>query len=574
MLKYIKRLLGEESKKLRMPIFLLTLDTVFNMFFYGMLFMVLLDLMQNSLSQEKLLKYTLIMVGAVIGRLILNIVGYSGIQIRGARATQKLRVLMGDHIRNLNLGYFNKNSIGHLSNIMLSDINDFEKVITHNTSDLIKTVLMTVYLIALTFIIDTQMAVILTIFVVIAMPAIFVGGEKVNEAGEKKKVVMNQVISRMVEYLGGIQVFKSNNLVGERFKRLEDSFRNFKKESIRTEVSMVPYVLIFQIIVDISFPILLLIATFKFGNGSINQREFLTFMIINMALTNILRAFAMQYGSFRYLKLSSKKLVDTYDQPIMPYKYEEVLLPHYDITFNNVSFSYEKGEEVLKDISFEAKTGTMTALIGTSGSGKTTITSLIARFWDIQNGCIAIGGIDIRKIRPDVLLKNISMVFQDVYLIHDTIYNNIRLGNPSASRKEIEEAAKIANCHEFIMKLEKGYEAMVGEGGSTLSGGEKQRISIASAILKNAPIILLDEATASLDADNEYEIRQGIKALTRDKTVIVIAHRLNTIKDADKIIVMHEGRIEEAGRHNELLSNKKRYHHMYTEMEHAKQWAI
>ncbi len=216
----------------------------------------------------------------------------------------------------------------------------------------------------------------------------------------------------------------------------------------------------------------------------------------------------------------------------------------------------------------------MTALIGPSGSGKTTITSLIARFWDVNKGEITVGDKDIKDVNPETLLNHISMVFQDVYLLNDTIYNNIKIGNQDASYDEVIEAAKIANCHEFIKKLPQGYETMVGEGGSTLSGGEKQRISIARAILKDAEIILLDEATASLDADNEMEIRKSIDKLTENKTVIVIAHRLNTIKDAEQIIVLDEGEIEEKGNHEELMKNKKRYYNMLQEMERAKSWAI
>ena len=253
----------------------------------------------------------------------------------------------------------------------------------------------------------------------------------------------------------------------------------------------------------------------------------------------------------------------------MKRKFPIVTLPNYDIKFQNVSFSYEKDAPVLKNITFEAKQGTKTALVGSSGSGKTTVTSLIARFWDCQSGEITIGGINIQKIYPEELLTNISMIFQDVYLVNDTFENNIRLGKPKATREEVINAAKNANCHDFIMESENGYDTIIGEGGSTLSGGEKQRISIARALLKDTPIILVDEATASLDADNEHEIRKSLSILTKHKTVITIAHKLNTIKDYDKIIVMSNGIIEEIGNHEQLMENKGRYYKMYTEMEKA-----
>ncbi|PAB60689.1 ABC transporter ATP-binding protein [Anaeromicrobium sediminis] len=574
MLGDIKKLLGEESKKLKKPILLLTVDTFFNMFFYSMLYFVLLDLIKEELSFSKIKTYSMIMIPALVGRMLINSKGYTEIQAEGARAIESMRISLGDHIRNINLGFFNKNSIGNLSNIMTNDLQDFEMVITHSTGDLIKTVFLTIYLLIITFFIDYKLGLIQLMVICVAMPVIYIGGQRVTTIGKQKKEVMNEVISRLVEYLNGIQVFKAYNLVGEKFERLEKAFRDFKKESIRTEVAIVPFVLIFQIIVDISFPLLLIIATMRFGEGSIDKREFLTFIIINLALTNILRAFAAQYGVFRYLKLASKKLIQTYNHPEMTYTYEEGNFQNYDIEFENVNFEYEEGENIINNLSFQSKEGTMTALIGPSGSGKTTITSLIARFWDVKDGTIKIGGKDIKDIKPDSLLKHVSMVFQDVYLLNDTIYNNIKLGNQRATKEDVVRAAKIANCHEFIEKLENKYDTIVGEGGSTLSGGEKQRISIARAILKDAPIILLDEATASLDTDNEIEIRKSIKKLTADKTVIVIAHRLNTIKDADQIIVLNEGTIEEQGSHEELMENKKRYWNMYNEMEKAKKWSI
>ncbi|WP_053957233.1 ABC transporter ATP-binding protein [Inediibacterium massiliense] len=570
----IRKLLGEDSKKLKKPIFLLTLDTLFHMFFYAVLYFVLLDLMNENLSFSKIKIYSFVMVVAFIARAFVNSKGYTGIQARGARAIEKMRISLGDHIRNINLGFFNKNSIGMLSNIMTNDLQDFEKILTHNTSDLIKTIFLSVYLLAITFLIDVSLGTIQLIVVLVAIPIIFMGGERVSAIGKHKKHVMNQVISRMVEYLNGIQEFRAHNLIGEKFERLEKSFRDLRKESIRTEVAIAPFVLIFQIIVDVSFPILLMISITKFGIGSIGKKELLTFIIINIALTNVLRAFGAQYGMFRYCKLAAQKLMETYDTKEMSYKYEDVDFDHYNIEFKNVSFEYEKGENIINNLSFEAKEGTMTALIGPSGSGKTTVTSLIARFWDIHEGVIKIGGKDIKHIHPDYLLKHISMVFQDVYLLNDTIYNNIKLGNPQATEEEVIEAAKLANCHEFIERLENKYETIVSEGGTTLSGGEKQRISIARAILKDASIILLDEATASLDADNELEIRKSIKKLTANKTVIVIAHRLNTIKDADQIIVLNEGALEERGTHKDLMKNKKRYYNMYHEMEKAKSWAI
>lgn len=574
MFSQIKRLLGEDAKKLISPIILLTLDSVFNVFFYAMLYFVLLDLIQESLSIQKIQKYILMMIVAFVLRLLAAKKGCIGIQISGATATKKMRISLADHLRKLNLGYFDKNSIGSLTNIMTNDLTDFEKVITHVTGDLIKIILSSIYLLAITFVIDSQLAIYQLLIILVALPIIIYGGHKVEKTGNYKKIVMSSVISRIIEYINGIQLFKSYNLVGEKFERLEKSFRDLKKESIRTELSIVPYILIFQILVDLSFPILLLISTNKFMLNQIDKIQFLTFIIINLAFTNVFRGFSAQYGMMRYLRLSCKKLISVYDHPIMSYDEENVNFSNFDINFSDVSFEYEKNQQTLKNINFKAKEGTMTALIGPSGSGKTTITSLIARFWDVNSGSIKIGEKDIKKLNPENLLENISIVFQDVYLLKDTIINNIKLGRPEASREDIIKAAKLANCDEFINKLENGYDTIIAEEGNTLSGGEKQRISIARAILKNAPIVLLDEATASLDADNEFEIRKSIKKLTKNKTVIVIAHRLNTIQDANQIIVLNNGEIEEIGSHIDLMKNKKRYYTMYLEMQRAKNWAI
>ncbi|MBW4828092.1 MAG: ABC transporter ATP-binding protein/permease [Clostridiaceae bacterium] len=574
MLSDIKTLLGKDGKRLKKPIFLLVIDALFSMIFYGMLYNVLLDLINNDFTFAKIKTYTIIMSIAFILRVIIIRIGYTGIQTEGAGATKVMRISLGNHLKNLNLGYFNQNSIGSLTNIMTNDLQDFERIITHSISDLIKTFCLSIYLLAITFFIDKQLGLIQAIVILAAVPIIYAGGQKAQKIGKDKKKVIDEVISRMVEYINGIQVFKSYNLIGDKFDRLEKSFRDFKKQSIRTEISIAPYVLIFQTIVDLSFPVLLLIAVSKFGNGNIGSKELLTFSIVNIALTNILRTFSVQYGEFRYLKLASQKLIEVYNQPEIGYIYDKSNFKNYDIEFENVSFAYEEGENILNNISFVAKEGTKTALIGPSGSGKTTITNLIARFWDIDNGIIKISGMDITSLNPDVLLKDISMVFQDVYLLNDTIYNNIKLGNQDASYEEVVKAAEVANCHSFIDKLPLGYETIVGEGGSTLSGGEKQRISIARAILKDAPIVLLDEATASLDADSEFEVKKSIDKLTKGRTVITIAHRLNTIKDADQIIVLNQGKIEEIGNHEELMKNKKRYYGMIEEMEKSKLWAI
>ena len=569
MLNDIKTLSGKEFKRLKKPVFLLVIDSLFYMMNYMMFYFTIVDLITETFTLKKIIIYTVIMIAANTVRYLFNRVGYTGIQSQGARIIQDLRLRMGDHLRNLNLGYFNKHNIGNVINIITNDLQDFEHVLTHSTSELIKLGILSIYLLLVTFAISPILGILQILIAAAGAIFIVLGMKKSSKIALKKKHTMDDVVSRMVEYISGMELFKSYNLAGEKFKRLKDSFNDLKKESINTEIALAPYILIFQLTVDISFALLLLVSTQLFISGSINKIMFFSYIIIGLSLSNILKAFSGQYVFFQYMKLATDKLINVYNEKEISYEFEVMPFKNYDIKFENVSFSYEKNKPVLKNISFEAKQGTSTALVGSSGSGKTTVTNLIARFWDCQSGIISIDGTDITKIFPEELLTNISMIFQDVYLVNDTIENNIKLGKPDATHEEVVKAAKDASCHEFITELENSYDTVVGEGGSTLSGGEKQRISIARALLKDTPIILLDEATASLDADNEHEIRKSLDKLIKNKTVITIAHKLNTIKNYDQIIVMSDGIIEEKGPHEELMKNKKRYYEMYTEMKKA-----
>lgn len=569
MLNDIKTLSGKEFKRLKKPVFLLVIDSLFYMINYMMFYFTIVDLITETFTLNKIIVYTVIMIVANTVRYLFNRVGYTGIQSQGARIIQDLRLRMGDHLRNLNLGYFNRHNIGNVINIITNDLQDFEHVLTHSTSELIKLGILSVYLLLVTFAISPILGILQILIAAAGAIFIVLGMKKSSRIALKKKHTMDNVVSRMVEYISGMELFKSYNLAGEKFKRLKDSFNDLKKESINTEIALAPYILIFQLTVDISFALLLLASTQFFISGSINKIMFFSYIIIGLSLSNILKAFSGQYVFFQYMKLATDKLINVYNEKEISYEFEVMPFKNYDIKFENVSFSYEKDKPVLKNISFEAKQGTSTALVGSSGSGKTTVTNLIARFWDCQSGIISIDGTDITKIYPEELLTNISMIFQDVYLVNDTVENNIKLGKPDATHEEVVKAAKDASCHEFITELENSYDAVVGEGGSTLSGGEKQRISIARALLKDTPIILLDEATASLDADNEHEIRKSLDKLIKNKTVITIAHKLNTIKNYDQIIVISDGIIEEKGTHEELMKNRKRYYEMYTEMKKA-----
>ncbi len=575
MFKDIRRLIGDSDYAVFMKsIKILLLDAICHAFIYSMIFFILLDLVNKNVMLKKLFFYTIAMILMISVRYFILNKGYYLAQAGGARIIANLRIKMGDYIKKLNMGYFSKNNVGELTNILSNDLNDFEMLITHQTADLVKNFILMIYLAICLISFDSYLGTIQAGTLIVIFPVSYFCSKNVKKVGQRAKLVRSKMLSRIMEYTRGIEVFKSYNMTGERFKKLEEALNGVKRESINVELSGIPYIIPMNVLSMVVFPIILYMGVQRYFNGMMTLQKLTMFIIISLAFTNVELAFSSLFVISRYFTISIDKLLSVLDTPEIPYEEGEYRFENYDIAFENVSFSYVEGKQVLRDINFRAESGKMTALVGKSGSGKSTVMNLIARFFDVNKGCITLGGYDIRKIYPDDLLKNMSIVFQDVYLIQDTIYENIKIGNPEATEEQILNAAKAAHCHEFVEKLENGYQTMVHEGGTTLSGGEKQRISIARAFLKNAPIILLDEATASLDVDNEYMVQESIRNLIEGKTVLVIAHRLNTIMDADRILVFDEGKIIEDGSHKELIAMDGQYAGMFRTMSEAKEWTI
>lgn len=572
--KMIRRVAGKNIKSLYLPIVLSCLDPLLHMGMFSAMVLTIIELIGGIFTVQKLTLYSVILVLLFLVRAILFSVNYTQVQYRGADISAQQRLALGDHIRSLNLGYFNKNSIGRLMSTLTTDITDFEQVLTHSLASLIKVLFFSALALLFAFMVSWQYGLIATVLILIAFPLMRLSGAMSQKYGGRQRASVSRVISRIVEYINGIRTFKLYNMTGEKFQRLDDSFTSLKKDSVKLELSIMPFSISFSFVTSLILPAALILAPALYQSGAIDTQRMIALLMIGVSLSSMMATLGSLYPELKYLGKAAENILQTRQEAPLPYREEAAQLSFFDVIFSHVDFAYEMGVPVLRDVSFSVKPGTTTALVGPSGSGKTTIISLISRFWDVSKGSVTIGGCDIREQSPDALAEKMAIVFQDVYLLHDTIANNIRVGKPGARIEEIIAVAKAAQCHEFISALPDGYETMVGEGGNTLSGGEKQRISIARALIKDAPIVLLDETTSSLDADNEKEIHKALDALMKDKTVIVIAHRLNTIIGADQILVLDKGIISERGNHKELLAQNGWYARMISEQTKAREWSI
>ncbi|QAR33510.1 ABC transporter ATP-binding protein [Geovibrio thiophilus] len=480
------------------------------------------------------------------------------------------RITIAEKLRRLPMGFFNSRDQGSIGAYLISDYANVEHMISHLLTQIAGAVIMPVVLLVFLAFQNWQLALAGAAVIPLALPAYMIAKRIVISVGVKHHKAKTAASSRMLEYLAGIRFIKSFGLTGVRFERLEKAFRELKRLSIKIEASAGPTAVVSTIILNAGLTVIIVAGLAFLLTGRIDIPVYITFLILgSRAFEPLIQAF-IYVNETHYYNLSVKRVTKLLDEPVQTGggapKPER-----FDIEFRNVSFSYNE-TYVLENISLKLPEQSFTAVVGTSGSGKTTLTRLIARFWDTCAGEVLLGGCDVREYKPEDLLSCVSMVFQDVYLFDDTVYNNIAIGNRTASESEVKEAAEKAGCAEFIERLPDKYGSFVGEGGSRLSGGEKQRLSIARAILKNAPVILLDEATASLDPENEKHIQAAVNELVKNKTVLVIAHRLNTVVNADKIVVMDRGRIAEEGAHSELLESGGLYRRLWDEQQRIKDW--
>lgn len=481
------------------------------------------------------------------------------------------RLSLAEHLRKLSLGFLSKRDPGDLSSMLVTDFMMAETGISHHLPQLMGAIVMPVLAFASLVWIDWRMAVSMFAALPLALLVLWASTKAQRKLSGRQIQAKINAGNRLEEYLQGIRVMKAYNLIGDRFVRLRDAFAELRRACIRQEALLGPFVLLSITLVRAGLTMMVLCGTYLLLGGQLSILVFVLFLVVGSRVFDPLTSALTNFTEFRYFSIAGGRILSLMNEPEM--KGEQQSPAAGDIRFEHVSFAYQD-KEVLHDITVTLPKNSLTALVGPSGSGKSTVMKLCARFYDPQKGCIFFNGVPMNEINPESLMSHISMVFQDVYLFQDTIRNNIRFGKTDATEEEIIAAAKKACCHDFIMHLPQGYDTMVGEGGCTLSGGEKQRISIARAMLKDAQVILLDEATASLDPENEVEVQRAIDSLIKGRTVIAIAHRLKTIKDADRIIVLDNGRIEEEGTHDDLVRNEGLYAHLWNIQESISGWKL
>lgn len=486
-------------------------------------------------------------------------------------ASAEGRISLAEKLRKLPLGSIMEREASDFANMFMADYEMMEMVVSHMLPQLLSAILMPIAAFLCLLFIDWRMALAMFVCVPASLVILYIACRVTGRVGARHVAAKIDVGGRLQEYLDGMMTLKSYNLAGDRFTRLEQSLRAFTRESIRLEGVAGGIICSAICLMRGGLSVMILAGTYWCVAGSLDVFTFLLFLLVGSAVLEPATGAFMQFGIIRYAALSAERIHAIVAAPAMPGS--ERPPASGEAEMRNVDFAYHT-EPVLKNVSAAFPHRKLIALVGPSGSGKSTILRLLARFYDPQGGTVSLGGRDMRAIEPEGVLSRMSEVFQDTYLFRGSVAMNIRIGNPSATDAQLVDAARRARCHDFIAALPDGYDTMVGEGGSTLSGGEKQRVSIARSLLKNAPIVLLDEATASLDPENEAYVQHAVSELVKDRTVVVIAHKLKTVRNADCILVIDGGRIVEQGTHEQLLDASGLYAKMWNLQLNAGGWRI
>lgn len=561
------------KKKFQISIVLGVIQAVCEAMKIPAIMIVLMDITDNTLSSKTVFLSLAIMFVSITVDFFVRKKSAMLQTEAGYNAAANKRIEIAQHLRYLPMGYFNKNSLGSITSVATNTMENLGDVATRvvmmSTQGILNTALIIVMLLCFDFRIGLIAAAGVILF--------FVVNSLLQKAGDKlsaEKVESDQkLVSEIMEYVQGIAEVKSYNLFGKQTKKLNKAIDNNVKVNTEMEFAFIPYMTIQNIITKLTGAVMMFVSVLLYLNGSMSLMICIGMTICAFMLYSSLEQAGSYSALLRTIDICIDKAQKILDLDTMDIDGKDIIPQNYDIDVNNIEFSYDK-RKIIDGISLHIPQMTTTAVVGPSGGGKSTLCNLISRFWDVDGGNIRLGGIDVREYSMDSLMKNFSFVFQNVYLFADTIANNIAFGRENATREEIVTAAKKACCHDFIMSLPDGYDTVIGEGGASISGGEKQRISIARAIMKNAPIIILDEATANVDPENEKELVEAIDALTKEKTIIMIAHRLKTVRNADQIVVVDSGKIAQLGTHTQLMQEGEIYKNFVNARQQAAGWKI
>jgi ATP-binding cassette subfamily B protein len=504
-----------------------------------------------------------------------NRAAYDASYITAGIITDRGQLDLVAHLKKLPMGFFSSRTPGDLSTLLTQDFENINVLISKMFTQFVFGAVFPVLSILILCFIDWRLSLCIAAVILVSVPLTIIARALINYIGVKHHQAKNDASSRMLEYISGIKPIKAFNLGGEKFNTFRNAALYLKKISIQYEAMTGPSIGFASAALHSVLPAVMAVGVYIIVHPEfftpLRPEAFVIFLVVCIRICDPLMMALIFIIEMLYMTVSARRVDAVMREQPLSEPVKSVVNAGYTIRFKGVNFSYGE-KQVLFDVSCEMREGEMTALVGASGSGKSTITRLIARFWDVQSGEISLGGVPLKAMSSEDLMSQISVVFQDVYLFNDTVAANIAIAKPEATREEIEGAAKAAHCHDFIMALPEGYETRIGEEGNTLSGGEKQRISIARAILKDVPVILLDEATSSLDPENEVLIQDALSRLVKHKTLVVIAHRLQSIMNSGKIIVLDNGRVAEQGTHGELLAQSNIYARMWHEQQQARGW--
>ena len=554
----IWRFAGMERANINKSVAVKFLNAVFHMLEVSAIYFVIVALTQGSAGNDAAWTALAFMAVSIIGNAVTTAFSKNQQTHAGYFMAANERIKIGNLLKGVPMGFFNENSLGEVTGVCTTVLGNIEMLVPMVLVDIMGGLIGTVVFTAMILIFEWRVG-------LVACAGIFVYFLIVSSMEKKSAAIapnaqksQTALTSAVLEYVQGMGIVKSFNLSGRGDKRAQDALEFNRKSNLDMERLMTPYTIFQELVLQIAGIAMMFVSIFCWADGTMSIANALMCIVMSFLVFGQIKLFGMGMSMLRLASASIDRTLQTEEMEQMDEKGKAFSPKGHGIEFKNVHFSYEN-KEILHGIDVTLPDRTTTAVIGPSGSGKTTLCNLIARFWDVDSGSVKIGGKDVREYTLESLMEQISMVFQNVYLFADTIENNIKFGRPQATHAEVVEAARKACCADFIEALPDGYDTVIGEGGASLSGGEKQRISIARAMLKDAPIVILDEATANVDPENEDRLQKAIEELTRDKTIIMIAHRLKTVRNADQILVVDEGRIVQKGKHEELIGQEGIY---------------